>query len=191
MKYLLPALLACLSASPALAENPSAETTLSYLITGNTPEFRTAFPSQNGMDEIEYTDTGWIHRGDRVTEFLVDTSDPCLPAVTIKEGEEGRMELDMSRFLGAVDVFGYEAPAVMMFASGQCAVIGRSNDSDEGDDLCGALSFSGNIFNFHMSLMKTTPSTDYDRFDAALRNETLRLAGEFYKAEYCTPEVAF
>ena len=32
---------------------------------------------------------------------------------------------------------------------------------------------------------------DFDRFDAKLRNERLRLAGEFYKVEYCRPEPSF
>ncbi len=191
MKILFPLLLMSLAASAAMAAKPSPVQVLSYLITGNLPGHKTAFPSAGGRDEIEYTDAGFIYHGEDRLEFAIDATDPCHPAVKLarKDRAENRLTIDMSRFQSAFNVFGNEAPPMMMFSGEQCAVY--AEDGNRREQSCGTVFGSANVFNFHMSLIRATPSKDIDRFDARLRNERLRVAGELYKAEYCKPEPSF
>jgi hypothetical protein len=184
-------LLISLAASPAGAGKPSPVQVLSYLITGNLPGHKTAFPSAGGQDEIEYTDAGFVYHGEDRLEFAIDATDPCHPAVRLAgtTSAESRLIIDMSRFQSAFTLFGNEAPAVMMFSGEQCAVY--AEDDDHREQSCGTVFGSANVFNFHMSLIRATPIQEFDRLDAQLRNERLRLAGEFYKAEYCRPEPGF
>jgi hypothetical protein len=191
VQTVLPVLLISLATSPAWAGKPSPVQVLSYLITGNLPGHETAFPSAGGKDEIEYTNAGFIYHGEDRLEFAIDATDPCHPAVRLAgtTATENRLTIDMSRFQSAFSLFGNEAPALMMFSGEQCAV--HAENGDHREQSCGTVYGSGNVFNFHMSLIKATPIKDFDRFDAKLRNERLRLAGEFYKVEYCRPEPSF
>lgn len=168
-------------ASDDIVQTP--EAVLSYLFTSNFP----GGPSKiiTGDAPIKYTEKGFIHDD---LEIVFDASDPCHPeGAVLTEGREGAtVTFDMERFVAMMDFLGSEGTAFMFFSGDECAVDTVRTDGTS-VDLCN----DGNMINFQTSVLAAAAETGDGEGAGNLRNQRLKLAGEFYKSEYCKAAPAF
>lgn len=168
-------------ASVDIVQTP--EAVLSYLFTSNFP----GGPSKiiTGDEPIKYTEKGFIH--DRL-EFVFDASDPCHPQGTflLEGSDNGTITFDMERFVAMMDFLGSEGTAFMFFSGDECAVEAVRTDGTS-VDLCNG----GNMINFQTSVLSAAPERGHGEGAGNARNQRLKLAGEFYKSQYCEAAPAF